>query len=78
MTNPTIPEPGAYRHFKGDIYRVLHTAEQTETGGLLVIYQELYGNRRIYACPLEAFSSKVDREEITGATQEHRFERIEP
>ena len=78
MKNPTNPEPGAYRHFKGEIYRVLHTAEQTETGEILVIYQTLYGDRKIYARPLEIFTSKVDREKHPDATQEHRFERNEP
>ena len=37
-----------YKHFKGNMYKVLHIAEHSETGELFVVYQALYGKYKIY------------------------------
>ena len=52
--------PGVYRHFKGGYYCVLCMAVHTETGENLVIYQELYGERRVFARPIDMFLQSMD------------------
>ncbi len=67
---------GIYRHFKGNLYKVFCVAEQTETRELYVIYKALYGDRRLYARPLDMFMSPVDKEKYPDSGQVRRFEYI--
>lgn len=66
---------GVYRHFKGEMYKVLCTAQHTETEEILVIYQSLETSK-IFARPYEMFMSEVDRSKYPNAPQKYRLEFI--
>ncbi|MEO6568685.1 MAG: DUF1653 domain-containing protein [Opitutaceae bacterium] len=52
-------QPGRYRHYKGNEYRVLGLARHTETEEALVVYQALYGERGLWVRPATMFLETV-------------------
>lgn len=65
---------GIYRHFKGNSYRVLMIAKDSENlDRELVIYEALYGNHQIWAREYTMFTSKVDKEKYPDIKEEYRF-----
>ena len=59
MTEKTVCQ-GIYRHYKGNLYQVLHTAQHSETEELLVVYRCLYGEYGMWARPLVMFTETVE------------------
>ena len=60
-----------YRHFKGNVYCVLHIAKNSETLEDMVVYQAMYGEKGIWVRPKTVFEEVIERD---GKT----FRRFEP
>ena len=71
MTENNLPQ-GIYRHYKGNLYQVLHTAQHSETEESLVVYRCLYGEYGVWVRPLEMFTETV----IVEGKEAPRFELI--
>jgi hypothetical protein len=76
-----IKEDTTYRHFKGNVYRVLHIAYDAEhdvNGEMekMVVYKSNHDGK-ILVRSYENFASKVDREKYPNADQEYRFEEVD-
>ena len=59
-------QPGIYRHYKGQLYKVIGTARHSETEEDVVVYQALYGEYGLWVRPLSMFTEtvQVDGEQI--------------
>lgn len=64
---------GIYRHYKGNLYQVLHMAQHSETEESLVVYRCLYGEYGVWVRPLSMFAETV---EVDGKEMP-RFELIQ-
>ena len=58
-------EPGTYKHYKGNLYKVYFIATHSETEEPLVVYQALYGECGHWVRPLSMFLETV---EVDGQT----------
>jgi len=54
---------GIYKHYKGNLYEVLITAQHSETEEWMVDYKALYGDEGMWVRPYEMF---VERVEVDG------------
>lgn len=63
-----------YRHFKGNLYRVIAVALNTETEEQMVVYQDVVNTDKVFVRSLDNFLSKVDRIKYPDVKQENRFE----
>lgn len=72
--------PGkVYRHFKGNYYKVLYLATDTESEKTMVIYQSINPSLAdtVFCRPLLMFISEVDHEKYPDVKQRWRFECVE-
>lgn len=53
-------QPGRYRHFKGQNYIVLGVALHSETQEVMIVYQQDYGDRRMWVRPKAMFLETVE------------------
>lgn len=53
---------GRYRHFKGNEYLVLNTAYHSETLEEYVVYQALYGEKKIWIRPASMWNETIERD----------------
>ncbi len=58
MTERAVTQ-GIYRHYKGSLYQVLHTAQHSETEEVLVVYRCLYGEYGVWVRPIIMFAEMV-------------------
>jgi len=52
-------EPGKYKHYKGNYYKVIGVAKHSETMENMVYYQCLYGDYGFWVRPLKMFEEIV-------------------
>ena len=62
-----------YHHFKGNDYKVLYIALNTETEEKMVVYESLYDSK-VWVRPYEMFNSLVDKDKYPDIKQKYRFE----
>lgn len=71
-----LPEPGEkWRHFKGNVYKIICIAEDTERLNPVIVYQGV-DDCAYWARPFGMFMSEVDHEKYPDATQKWRFEKV--
>jgi len=55
-------DSSTYRHYKGNLYKVISLARHSETLEEFVVYQALYGEKIIWIRPRSMFFEKVSIE----------------
>ncbi len=77
METRTLKVGGTYRHFKGNLYKVIGNAKHSENSEDYVVYQQMYGDEAMWIRPLSMFLEEVDKEKYPDIEQKYRFELIE-
>ena len=67
-----------YRHFKGNTYRIICIARDSETMEEMVVYGNKEDPSKKFVRPLKMFMSEVDHEKYPDVKQKYRFEKEEP
>lgn len=59
-------KPGVYRHFKGNLYRLITVARHSETLEEMVVYQALYGKGGYWVRPAAMWNEYVEKDGYAG------------
>ena len=59
-------KPGVYRHFKGNLYRLIGIASHSETLEPMVVYQALYGEQDLWVRPAAMWTENVNKDGYSG------------
>lgn len=59
-------KPGVYRHFKGNLYRLITVARHSETLEEMVVYQALYGEGGYWVRPAAMWDEYVEKDGYAG------------
>ena len=70
-----IKEGQIYKHFKGNKYKIITIACDSETSKEVVVYKSLVDDK-VWVRDYEMFISKVDKEKYPECRQEYRFELV--
>ena len=70
-------KPGIYRHYKGNIYRVIGIANHSETLEPMVVYQALYGAKELWVRPASMWNETIDKNGYCGPRFQYIGENIE-
>ena len=68
---------GLYRHFKGNMYKVVGIANDSETLEKIVVYVSMKDETTLWTRPLDMFLSEVDKNKYPEVEQKYRFELVE-
>jgi hypothetical protein len=68
-----VTPPGLYRHYKGNLYKVLDTVRHSETLEPFTLYQALYGEHGLWVRPATMFNEEV----VIGGVRQPRFTKID-
>ncbi len=72
-----LPKCGEfYRDFQRRPYQIVSVAEHQLTGELLVIYQALYDEFKVYAGTPDSFLSEEEYAKYSDAARKYRFEKM--
>lgn len=67
----------SFKHFKGNIYKIVCLAKDSEDLNDYVIYQGQYENKPIWTRKATDFFSEVDRKKYPDVKAKYRFEKID-
>lgn len=64
---------GIYKHYKGNLYELLHIAKHSETLEKMVVYKALYGEGEIWVRPASMWDEEIEKD----GKKVKRFELVE-
>ena len=72
---------GQYRHFKGQLYKILAVANDSETNNddepkKVVVYEAQYGDKQVWVRDYDMFLSEIDKNKYPEIDQKYRFQLV--